>query len=209
MDWKTHVIYKIGKWSNKIISHSTIWRLKNIYYTLYTAYSFGEFSRCGEDCMFMGFRILKGAKYIELGNKVFLGKDIIFECWDSYFTGQTFTPRLSFGDDSCMGDGGHISCINRVSIGNGVNIGKRVFITDNAHGASDRCLLDMIPVMRPLHSKGPVIIEDNVWVGEYVCIMPGVKIGRGSIIGANAVVTHDVPSYCVVGGNPAKIIKQL
>lgn len=157
----------------------------------------------------MGFRILKGAKYIDVGDNVFLGKDIIFECWDSYITGQTFTPCLSFGNDSSMGDNGHISCINQVSIGNGVRMGKRVFITDNAHGASDRSLLDTIPYKRPLHSKGPVIIEDNVWVGEYACIMPGVKIGKGSIIGANAVVTHEVPAYCVVGGNPAKIIKQL
>ena len=42
-----------------------------------------------------------------------------------------------------------------------------------------------------------------------VCIMPGVRIGKGSIIGANAVVTKDVPPYCVVGGNPAKLIKNL
>lgn len=106
-------------------------------------------------------------------------------------------------------DHGHISCVNKVVIGNNVRMGKKVFITDNAHGASERSLLDIRPNLRPLYSKGPVIIEDNVWIGEMVCIMPGVTIGHGSIIGANAVVTKDVPPYCVVGGNPAKIIKQL
>lgn len=65
------------------------------------------------------------------------------------------------------------------------------------------------PNKRPLVSKGTVVIEDNVWIGEMVCIMPGIRIGKSSIIGANAVVTKDVPSYCVVGGNPAKVIKNL
>ncbi|MDR2406844.1 MAG: sugar O-acetyltransferase, partial [Bacteroidales bacterium] len=54
---------------------------------------------------------------------------------------------------------------------------------------------------------GSVVIEDNVWIGDKVTILPGVHIGYGSIIGANAVVTKDVPANCVVGGNPAKIIK--
>lgn len=53
-----------------------------------------------------------------------------------------------------------------------------------------------------------VIIEDDVWIGSRVTILPGVKIGRGSIIGAAAVVTKDVPPYSVVAGNPAKIMKR-
>ena len=54
-----------------------------------------------------------------------------------------------------------------------------------------------------------MIIKDNVWIGEGVAIMPNVRIGKNAIIGANAVVTKDVPENTVVGGNPAKIIKQL
>jgi len=80
-------------------------------------------------------------------------------------------------------------------------------ITDNAHGASNFDLLSIAPNKRPLYSKGPVIIEDNVWIGEKASIMPDVHIGYGSIVGANAVVTRDVPPYCVVIGNPAKIVK--
>lgn len=60
-----------------------------------------------------------------------------------------------------------------------------------------------------LISKGPVVIEDNVWIGEHACIMPGTTIGKGSIVGANAVVTKDVPPYSLVGGVPAKLIKTL
>ena len=53
----------------------------------------------------------------------------------------------------------------------------------------------------------PVIIEDDVWLGRNVVIMPGVHIAKGAIVGAGAVVTKDVPAYAVVGGVPAKIIQ--
>lgn len=61
--------------------------------------------------------------------------------------------------------------------------------------------------MRPLFSKGIVIIEDNVWIGDKATILSGVKIGKGAIIGANAVISKDVPAYGVAVGNPAKVIK--
>lgn len=54
----------------------------------------------------------------------------------------------------------------------------------------------------------PVVIDDDVWIGSRVTILPGVHIGKGSIIGAAAVVTHDVEPYTIVGGNPAKLIKK-
>ncbi|MBR0310679.1 MAG: hypothetical protein IJQ97_07320 [Paludibacteraceae bacterium] len=54
-----------------------------------------------------------------------------------------------------------------------------------------------------------VVIDDNVWIGEKSSILPGVHIGRGAIVAANSVVTHDVPAYSVVAGVPAKVIKQL
>lgn len=53
----------------------------------------------------------------------------------------------------------------------------------------------------------PVIIEDNVWIGARVCILPGVTIGEGSVIGACAVVPKSVPPYSVVIGNPARVVK--
>jgi maltose O-acetyltransferase len=53
----------------------------------------------------------------------------------------------------------------------------------------------------------PVVIGDDVWIGGQVIILPGVKVGSHSIIGAGSVVTKDVPQYAVVGGNPAKVIK--
>jgi acetyltransferase-like isoleucine patch superfamily enzyme len=70
-------------------------------------------------------------------------------------------------------------------------------------------MINLAPAQRRLISKGPVIIENNVWVGEGVAIMPDITIGENSIIATNAVVTKDVPANCVVGGVPAVIIKKI
>lgn len=183
----------------------TLERIKRHVYSKWIRY---EFHSCGRKCGFGGFSSLCGTRYIDLGSHVYIGKRTVWEVYGE-FLGQKFTPSLSIGDGVSFGDDGHITCINKIQIGNGVLFGRKVLITDNAHGGSERKLLETPPKMRPLTSKGPVVIEDNVWIGEMVCIMPGVTIGRGAIIGANTVVTHDVPPYTIVAGNPARVIKQL
>ena len=87
--------------------------------------------------------------------------------------------------------------------------GRYVYISDNNHGKTDYESLCQQPSERELDIKGPVVIGDNVWIGDKVSILSGVTIGEGSIIGCNAVVTHDIPPYSVVGGVPAKIIKSV
>lgn len=101
-----------------------------------------------------------------------------------------------------------ISAANRIEIGNGCLLGRDTFITDNSHGKNITLEeLDISPHERDIYSKGTVIIGDNVWTGKNVCIMPNVKIGNGAIIGANSVVTHNIPPYSVAVGSPAKVIK--
>ena len=58
-------------------------------------------------------------------------------------------------------------------------------------------------------ASAPVVIEDNVWIGQYCAILKGVTIGKGSIVATRAVVTKDVPPYTIVAGNPAKVVKRL
>lgn len=118
-------------------------------------------------------------------------------------------PKLTIGNHARIGDRSHITCANCILINDGVRIGRSVLITDNAHGDSTKENLEQPIVSRRAVSSGPVIIEENVWIGEKASIMPNVTIGRGSIIAANAVVTKDVPPYCVVAGVPAKVVKQL
>lgn len=166
-----------------------------------------SFASCGDRTVFGGFSRLIGAKYVHIKNDCAFGKNVVLEIWDHFGNEQVFKPYFEMGSNSSIGDDSHVTCINKIKIGNNVRIGRKTFISDNAHGASVRELLDIAPNHRPLYSKGPVIIEDCVWIGEMSCILPGIQIGKGTIIGANSVVTHDIPPYCMAAGNPAKVIK--
>lgn len=143
-----------------------------------------------------------------MAGHVTMGRGLVIEVYDKYQE-QRFTPSVVIGDYVNIGDYSHLSCVNGITINNNVRMGRKVFITDNAHGASDRSQLDIRPNIRQIVSKGPVVIEENAWIGEMACIMPGVTIGRGAIVGANAVVTKDVPAYSVAAGVPAKVVRQL
>lgn len=81
-------------------------------------------------------------------------------------------------------------------------------ITDHYHGNTKKLheISAIMPNMRPLTSKGPVYIGENVWIGDGVVVLPNVTIGTGAIIGANSVVTRDIPAYSVAVGVPAKVI---
>lgn len=160
----------------------------------------------GQVFMERPFYIL-GHKYIKY-KSFYSHAGLRIECWDRYEENK-YAPIVSIGKNVCFNFRCHIGAINRIEIGDNVLIGSNVLITDHSHGLNDGSDIRVCPAKRKLHSKGPVIIEDNVWIGENVCVLPNVKIGYNSIIGANSVVTRDVPPYSVVVGNPAQIIKNI
>ncbi len=92
-----------------------------------------------------------------------------------------------------------------ITIEDDVLISERVFITESYHTLPDATY----PVRHQSHSIGPVHIGRGTWIGIGVAIMPGVTIGKHCVIGANSVVTHDVPPYTVAAGVPAKVIRRL
>jgi acetyltransferase-like isoleucine patch superfamily enzyme len=147
--------------------------------------------------------ILFGQQYITIGDNFFAHKRLRIEAWDRYLD-NIYTPQINIGNNVSINYDCHIAAINKVTIGNNVLIGSRVFITDHFHGSAQAKYLDTIPKERELTTKGPVVIEDNVWIGEGVCIMPNITIGKNAIIGANAVVTHNVPANSYAVGIPAK-----
>jgi len=151
-----------------------------------------------------------GGQYISIGNNVCIMKNAILTAWDrNDAAGQLFSPEITFGDGTVIGEQSHITAINKICIGRNVLSGRSLTVTDNGHGRSEFNSMNIPPRQRELYSKGPVLIEDNVWLGDKVTVLPGVTIGRNSIIAANSVVTKDVPPYSVVGGNPGRIIKTL
>lgn len=156
----------------------------------------------GKDC------IITGHRHIHLqGRFVALARNRI-EVIERHGS-QQFKPLLQIGDGVSMEYDCHIGCVNEVRIGARVLMASRVYISDHSHGATNAEDLQLPPNARPIFLKGPVIIEDEVWLGEGAAVMPGVRIGRSSIIGANAVVTRDIPAYSIAVGAPARVIKTL
>ena len=205
---KRIVVY-IGFLMSYVFTFKAYMIIQSVRHKLFVGWLSREFKYIGEKVnWYPPVRALKGAKYISIGNNVNIGKNVTLTAWDSY-EGKHFNPQITIGNNSSIGDDSHITAVNKILIGNNVRSGKKILITDNSHGASDIKLLDIAPNKRPLYSKGPVVIEDNVWIGEKSSIMPGVHIGYGSIIAANSVVTKDVPPFCVVAGVPAKVVKNM
>lgn len=153
--------------------------------------------------------VYMGLDKVVIGNDFRAGKRLKLRTFDSWGN-LRYTPQIIIGDNVNIETDCHISAINKVSIGNNVLMASFVYISDHSHGnVNDMDGVVVAPLERPLYSKGPIIIEDDVWLGEKVSVMPGVHIGRGAIIGANSVVTKDIPAYAVAVGSPAKVIKML
>lgn len=202
------IVFLIAKFVSYIYPYAIHAELQLFHRKIYSGWVSRNFRRFGDSVVTPTFRKLAGGKYITVGDGVIIGKSVTLTAWDRYQQ-DCYSPEIVIGNNSSIGDDSHLTAINGIYIGNNVRSGKKILITDNAHGASDPVLLDTAPHLRPLFSRGKVIIEDNVWIGEKASIMAGVRIGRGSIIAANSVVTKDIPPYSVVAGVPAVIIKQL
>ena len=113
--------------------------------------------------------------------------------------------NITIGNNCYIGT--HLSILvgADITIGNEVFIASNVLITSESHGMDPE---SNIPYMdQPLICK-PITIGDGTWIGEKVCILPGVNIGKKCVIGAASVVTKDIPDYSIAVGNPARIIKK-
>lgn len=118
---------------------------------------------------------------------------------------------LQFGKNVQINDYVHITAMESVIIGNNVLLASKIYISDCSHGSycgdENDSPSNTIPAARPLYAK-PVLIEDNVWLGEFVSVLPGVTIGKGTIVGANSVVAKSLPANVIAIGTPAKPIKK-
>ena len=149
---------------------------------------------------------LPKSRHMKMAKKmrVFFAKRILDYCGKDVNIEQSanFSPGVRLGDYSGIG----VKCdvTGPVNIGNYVMMGPEVFITTANH-RYDR--IDIPMMYQGSTEEKPVIIEDDVWIGRRAIILGGVTVGKGSIIGAGAVVTKSIPPYSIVGGVPAKIIK--
>lgn len=141
---------------------------------------------------------------IEVGRQVFIGA----ESWINLTSREA---RLVVGDGVVIGNGFTVACGARVEVGPGVMMSDRVTILDQLHdfrkwvgdaiaeGREPMCTWD-------LTAAEPVVIGAGTWLGIGVVVLPGVTIGKGCAVGANAVVTKDLPDFSVAVGVPARVI---
>lgn len=151
---------------------------------------------------------LRGKKYVSIGEGFTTGVNCRIDAFP--FKNNTYRKLIIIGKNVQINDNVHIAAIERIEIHNDVLIASKVFISDHNHGNYSGESQDSplsIPSQRPLSSK-PIIIEEKVWIGEFVSIVAGVTIGKGSIIGSMAFVNKDIPPYSFAVGSPAKVIKQ-
>ena len=180
--------------------------IKRGFLSVYSQWICSRFLYAGKHVIFTSVSYLHGEHFIKICNNTNFGKGLFLTAWP--LTKEVSETLIEIGNHCSFGAYNHITSSNKVYIGDCVLTGKWVTITDNSHGATDKEALKMSPTARPIVSKGPVIIGDNVWIGDKATILPNVKIGRGAVVAANSVVTKDVPPYSVVAGVPAHIIKQ-
>ncbi len=126
--------------------------------------------------------------------------------------------KIICGNDVTIGANTLIGAVNSVVIGNGTTISYNVVIMDNNNhpiNPEDRKFIFQNPNpafplrrMWKISDSSPIVISDNVWIGERSVILKGVTIGENSIVGIGSVVTKNVPPNCIVAGNPAVVVKQ-
>tara|TARA_E500000081_G_scaffold154834_1_gene193115 strand:+ start:3835 stop:4509 length:675 start_codon:yes stop_codon:yes gene_type:complete len=128
---------------------------------------------------------------------------VIFEK-ESRIASPRYGKNIFCGAYSYVNDGGYLR--SNVFIGRFCSIGRRVTLAAGGHSHNGVSTHPLLMLSDGAH-KTSTIIESDVWIGDGVVVMPGIRIGQGSIIGANAVVTKDIPPYTIAVGQPAKAIK--
>ena len=145
-----------------------------------------------------------GERWIHLGEDTLVGSHVTLSA--GMVPGQQMVtdPVVRIGDRCLIGRGsaivGHLS----IDIGDDVFTGMNVYITDQNHGYED---LDM-PIGTQFPSEDPVVIGADSWIGSGAVILPGARIGRHVVVGANSVVRGEIPYYSVVVGSPGRVVRR-
>ena len=177
-------------------------RIKNtLFIRIYRLFYKRKFKEFGEKSSVVFPLKINGMSNISVGNNVY----IAYKTWLAALphTGDE-NCLLEIGDGTVIGNFNHIYATKQIIIGKNVLTADKVYISDNQHEYED--ILQPI-LKQKIKQLNTVIIGDGTWLGENVCVI-GAKIGKNCVIGANSVVTRDIPKYSVAVGSPAKIIKR-
>ena len=174
--------------------------IRILYRLVSAAYYKSRFARFGWLSFINSPLRIDGAKRIIIGNKC----NIQYKTWLAAMPLTGKDARLIIEDGCNIGNFNHIYSTSKVVIHKNVLTADKVYISDNLHGYENIALSIK---SQPIVQKGEVEIGEGSWLGENVCVI-GAKIGKHCVIGANSVVTKDIPGYSIAVGAPAKVIKQ-
>lgn len=133
------------------------------------------------------------------GGQIDIGKNVTLE---SGVRLQVQAGRIVIGDDTFVGAGSDVVALSSVEIGRDVLIAAGCVIRDADHEFRDWTR----PIRTQGHCVAPLAIEDDVWLGAHVVVTRGVRVGKGAVIGANAVVSRTIPAYAIAVGLPARVV---
>lgn len=160
-----------------------------------------QFGQWGRRTLVIAPIAIEGPDRIHLGDDVYVAAQTCLAAVPH--TGDT-TCRLEIGDSARIGRFNHIYATRLIRIGRQVLTANGVYISDNQHGYRD---ITKAVVDQPIIQSKDVVIGDGSWIGHNACIA-GASIGRHCVVGANSVVTRDIPDYCVAVGAPAIVIRR-
>ncbi len=143
-------------------------------------------------------------RYISVGANTLIGPGVALSA--GMVPGQECltSPVVKIGDRCLIGKGSGIVGHFSITIGDDVWTGHHVYITDQNHGYADISR----PISQQSQPERAVTIGNGSWLGHGSIVLPGVTIGEHVVVGANSVVTHDIPSFSVAVGSPARVIRQ-
>ena len=143
---------------------------------------------------------IDGGRNISIDKRVFVG----YKTWLAAVPLTGKNSKLVIEEGCTIGNFNHIYATQSIILHKNVLTADKVYISDNLHGYENIT----VPIQQqPVIQKGEVEIGEGSWLGENVCVL-GAKIGKHCVVGANSVVTKDIPDYSIVVGAPAKIIKK-
>lgn len=170
-----------------------LWRkLKCRLFILFNSYAFGAFGKHN----FLFNPQLLNPQNIFLGNNLWIS--------DKTWLATSNKGKLSIGNRVRIGRFSEIYALCSIIIEDGVEMAENTYISDNTHTYDD---IEIHIRNQEVVSLGNVVIGSGTWIGRNACIM-GCRIGKNCTIGAYSFIKRDIPDYCVVVGNPARIVKR-
>jgi len=147
---------------------------------------------------------LYNEQWIRIGEQTLIGPNVSLSAGMAPGQEMVTDPVVRIGDRTLIGRGSHIVGHFQIDIGDDIQTGPYVYITDQNHSYED----PEVPIGRQWPVESPVVIGSGSWLGTGVVVLPGARIGRNVVVGAGSVVVGELPDHCVAVGSPARPVKR-